>query len=191
MTRDASITLLFAAIAGVLAGCTSSGGSGGFGVPSPRYDAAFTTACDVLRAHRFTLDRVDAPAGVITTRAKVGHGLAMPWNTEPSSLSQSVEEWLNYEQRRVRITFDPDDAGTRHARVEVALYRLQSPGLRPAPRAILASTRTTNPDLTARQVYAQYEVPTSRDPDLERRLAREISDRLAKVPGTPAGPATK
>jgi hypothetical protein len=68
---------------------------------------AFDLARDVLREEGFILDRVDAAAGIITTRPKTTAGLATPWDAEQSSAEQEIDDLANRQQRTVRITFEP------------------------------------------------------------------------------------
>src|SRR5204862_8124944 len=108
------------------------------------YSKAFDATRDLLRSYHFSLERVDAAAGVITTGYKATAGLATPWDREQSGLSQEFEDLLNQQSRRVRVTFRPSvGGGDEHpieqpfnsnealvGRVEVIIYRMQTPGLR-------------------------------------------------------------
>lgn len=92
-----------------LGGCAGSGRPE-FRVAADDYALTFEAARDVLADYRFTLSRVDARAGVITTTAKTTGGLFTPWDTEQSKFSQEWEDTLNKQQRRVEITFTPASA---------------------------------------------------------------------------------
>lgn len=74
-------------------------------VGAGEYASAFDATRDVLRSYRFTLDRVDARSGVITTEARFSSGLATPWDRVQSDLGQEFMETLNYEGRRARVVF--------------------------------------------------------------------------------------
>lgn len=92
-------------VASVLGGCAAQ--SPDLFVPASDYSATFAAARDVLHSYRFTLDRVDARAGVLTTAAKPTAGFFTPWDTEQSTLSQEWEDTINKQQRRVDIVFTP------------------------------------------------------------------------------------
>ncbi|MFN9971625.1 MAG: hypothetical protein ACK58T_17225 [Phycisphaerae bacterium] len=98
--------LLASVVTCMLGGCSSSGRPE-FRVASDDYAFTFEAARDVLADYRFTLSRVDARSGVITTTAKTTGGLFTPWDTEQSKFSQEWEDTLNKQQRRVEITFTP------------------------------------------------------------------------------------
>ena len=77
-------------------------------VPSGGYSGEggyFDLARDVLRDEGFILERVDAQGGVITTRPKTTAGLATPWHSDQSTLSQEIDDLASRQQRTVRITF--------------------------------------------------------------------------------------
>ncbi len=69
---------LLIAAAGPLGGCATKGPAS-FDVAVEAYPAVFQAAKEQLRRAGFTLDRVDARAGVITTRAKPSSGFFTPW----------------------------------------------------------------------------------------------------------------
>lgn len=174
-------------------GCASTprAKSGDFTVPTGRYAAAFDAARETLIARRFELERVDARAGIITTKPKSSSGLATPWDTEQSSFNQEVEDLLNRQQRLVRITFEPAAAGDTQpedlraipgelaARVEVVIERLHRPGWQIEPAAVRFSTYTHDPLLVQRGMWPTYAVPFSQDPAMAGRLAGEIELKLA------------
>lgn len=175
-----------------LAACASSKGPSSIAIDPASGDAAFFAAKDVLRDFGFQLERVDSTAGIITTAPKVSHGLATPWDATQSTAGQELSEYLNNERRRVRITFRSDDNSTQPSTqrsnldVEVTLYRMQDPGLRPAPRAIVTTSRTTDPIAAPQGTAWQYEVPVSRDPALESRIAAAITTKLKTTLGAAA-----
>lgn len=176
----------------LLAACTASGPPT-FSVPPGRYAAAFDAARDELRDRHFLLERVDAGSGVITTRDKHTAGLATPWDGEQSTVGQEFEDLLNHQQRRVRVTFEPQAPAPDNAppsplgesgavgRVEVILYRTQSPGLRPSSKSINLTTTTIDPAQRNQGIASQYQVPTSQDSRLAARIARDIEDRLRRA----------
>ena len=71
------------------------------------YSATFQAVKDELRSSGFELDRIDARAGVITTRPRASAGLATPWITDESTIEQEFEGALNRQQRTVTVRFAP------------------------------------------------------------------------------------
>lgn len=94
-------------LAASLIGCSGSPDAAAPTIEPDRYASAFDAARDVLRERGFTLERIDARAGVITTAPKPTAGLATPWDVEQQSAGQEVEDLLQNQQRVVRITFLP------------------------------------------------------------------------------------
>jgi hypothetical protein len=162
-----------------------------FTVPADQYAAAFEAAREVLLRYRFTLERVDAAQGVITTRPRESSGLASPWDSEFTTIGQEIEDVAHRQQRAVRIAFDPPETQPtsqptaetpqlRRARVEVWIERWYVKGQRPSSRAILFSTPTTDPIASRKGMPSEFPVATSRDEVLAARLARDIGDRLKR-----------
>jgi hypothetical protein len=160
-------------------------------VPTGGYAAAFDAARETLLARRFELERVDARAGVITTRPKSSSGLATPWDTEQSTLTQEVEDLFNRQQRHIRITFEPaapgetpDDlrtvSGALTARVEVVIERLHRPGWQIEPAAVRFSSYTRDPALASRGLWPAYAVPFAQDPALAAAIEADIAARLSR-----------
>jgi hypothetical protein len=153
-----------------------------------QYSAAFDAARATLTRYNFQLERVDARAGVITTRSKPTAGLATPWDREQSTLAQMWEDLLDEHRRTVRITFDPatPTADLRESTAPVTLHvdatisRVQHAGRRLEPTAMQHSSVAIDPDLQARGLWPTYEVAFSQDPQLARRLADEIRQALPK-----------
>ncbi len=172
--------LAFIASLFALGGCTATG-TGEFRVPADQYAAAFEATKTVLRDHRFTLERVDAEAGVISTRDKASAGLATPWDLEQSTLRQDSQDFFNQQKRVVRITFAPETDGARPGQVEVTVYRVHQPGVRLSSKSWQLTTTTHDPALTAQGLGPGYSVPTERDAKLEARLARDIEKTLANA----------
>lgn len=182
----------------LLGGCAAAPGPGRFTIESGHYAEAFDAAREVLRSMRFVLERVDAREGVITTRPKPTAGLVTPWDREQSSLTQEGEDFLNRQQRRVRISFAPQGltredltepwadlrahAGPIDASVRVVVDRLYSPNWRVQSASLAQSRHAIDPALVRRHMQPGYAVAVRRDEALERRLAQRIRDRLAQAP---------
>lgn len=195
LRRPAKLALL--AGAGLLVGCSSPQKETVFIVLPGEYEAAFDATRDVLTDARFTLDRVDAAAGVITTYPKSTSGLATPWDTEQSTFGQEWEDFTNQQERMVRVTFAPEgeedelpgpgealpdrrsDDRPLVARVDVTVLRLRRPGWRPETEAISRSSRSQDPQLASRVGGATFSEPIGRDERLAGRLGEQVRARLS------------
>ena len=186
----------------LVGGCASvRDGSSSFTLDAARYGAAFDATRDVLRDHRFRLERVDAQRGVVSTAPKPTAGLATPWDTEQTSLASELEDFTQSNARTVRVTFEPaapasppssrsqaapgppptdlrEAEGELLVTVRVVVERSNHPGTRIDPRAIQLVSRTEDPDLRARGMWPGYDVAVERDPGLEALLARAIRRRV-------------
>lgn len=183
LLRRATLSLL--ALLLTAAGCASD--STGRHDPaqdsSAPYAATFDAARAVLRDEGFILERVDARAGVITTRPKTTAGIATPWHTEQSSFNQELEDLVQRHQRVVRITFKPADSRPPAAdspadfQVQVTLQRLHAPGRRLEPEALRQTSFATDPALVERAMQPTYAVAWKQDRLLAERLTTLIRAR--------------
>lgn len=197
-----------------LAGCAPSpiaNGKGGRFVAAPGlYDRAFDIARDELAAVGFTLDRIDAFAGVISTHPRASGGLATPWDRQQAGLGGEVADLMHPQRRIVRISFAPaaqadrmpgdepvtqisglgspeslasqGEQGPLVGFVEVLIERVYRPYRRISTVDVQRSSRTTDPTLGARGMSRSFAVVTQRDHALEERLASRIATRLAREP---------
>jgi hypothetical protein len=182
---------------GLLPACTPANIAPTFDISQGDYARAFDASIDTLREYRFKVDRVDASAGVITSFPKSTSGLATPWDIEQSTPTQEVEDFLAYNSRVVRITFEPKassgkvsppepgptdfDAGTMVGRVDVVIQRRYVRGWQVSPAAILQSDFTTDTVGSARGEPQQYDAPLTRDERLAARFASRIRNRLNPI----------
>lgn len=74
------------------------------------FAGAFAAAKDVLREHRFELERVDARAGVITTKPRAAGGWATPWVDHASDWDGAWRDTVQDEARVVRVQFEDEAA---------------------------------------------------------------------------------
>jgi hypothetical protein len=186
VSPDRALLIAALAFAGMLTGC-SARGTGEFLVPAGRYDQAFVAARETLRDFRFTPERIDAQAGIITTRSKPTAGLATPWDAEQSTPGDEVGDWLHRRTRSVRIEFDPAAPGDAPAHVRVTLARVAGAAPRVSSKAVSLETYPVNPRDALRGIGAGQPSPLRRDTILEARLARAIERRLTRDPRPPAG----
>jgi hypothetical protein len=102
------ITPLCALLVGLLplVGCSSSRATDRSAAIAPgQYTEAFDAAREVLRDYKFTLSRIDARAGVIMTEPRFSYGIASPFDPVHLNPRDSVRDFMNQQDRRVRITF--------------------------------------------------------------------------------------
>jgi hypothetical protein len=150
----------------------------------PTFEQAFDAARKVLGSHGFELERVDAVSGVISTAPKSSAGLATPWDLDQTTFKQEMDDFLNYQERRVRIEF-ARDANAPDSKwvgnVTVNMYRHQTPGSRVSSKSATLWSATRDPVKDQQGLGLYYKVPTKRDTKLERRLAEEIDIALLAV----------
>lgn len=211
LTRAILFIMATLALALHSAGCAGTG-------PSPSevplvvepgsYTRAFDAARHVLRDRGFILERVDARAGVITTQPKTTAGVVTPWDREQQSIQAEFEDFLERQQRIVRITFEPaapaptstpspeapppnllDAAEPLNMRIQVTLQRINVPGRKLEPEAIEQTSYWYEPAMGERGLQPSYEVSIRRDADGERRLHELIAHRLAEAASLSAAPA--
>jgi hypothetical protein len=76
----------------------------------------------------------------------------------------------------VRVSFEEGKG-----RVEVTVYRMQTPGLRPSSRAIALTHVAANPQGAAQGTGTAYETAVSQDTRLAARLAAAIGKRIGRA----------
>lgn len=194
----------------LLGGCASrpatDGQGGRFVVEPGNYEAAFDVARDKLAGLGFTLNRIDARAGVLTTMPLASGGLGTPWDRHQMTFKAEVADLAHAQQRSVRITFIPaseidhlpsdearsqieggelkapivDRAETERlvGQVQVTIERLYEPYWRLSGVSVRHSSRATDPTLRSRGMTRGFSVVTQRDSELERELANRIGSAL-------------
>ncbi|MGH7244706.1 MAG: hypothetical protein ACREJD_14935 [Phycisphaerales bacterium] len=190
---NVSSSILITVGAAALVGCAAQ--SPDVSVPAADYTEAFTAARDVLHSYRFTLDRIDARAGILTTQASSNAGFFTPWSRQESTPSQEWEDTIHNQQRRVEIVFTPElSPETRethlksnqarestsdllesprntNAHVVVVIERIYQFGWRPNTKSTTLTTLTEN---TQPDAPSRVEVNIADDPHLAGRIAAEI-----------------
>jgi hypothetical protein len=189
-------------------GCSSrpQGTTSRFAVEAGGYERAFDQTREELSDLGFRLDRIDARAGVLTTKPLASGGLATPWDRQQTSLKSELADLAHPQQRVVRVTFVPastidelpsDEAGsqifgtqaiesiTQIAQteplvgvVEVTIERLYRPYWRLSTVSVSSSNHTRDPSLRSRGMSRSFSVVTQRDHALEEKLARRVSQEL-------------
>lgn len=197
MSRLILLSLCFV----VLSGCSTASSPGGrFAVAPGGYQAAFDWACETLLDRGFTLNRVDAAAGVVTTKPQPGRGLLGPWERQQPTLSSELADAMHTQSRTVRIDFIPAkresavpsdlprtqlDGGPVQAgidpdqrivaRVTVLIERRYRPGFRPQVADVIRSGRAVDPQHSGGR---DFSVVVRRDEDLEDRIAGQIASGI-------------
>jgi len=168
--------VLLIAVSCLSGGCATSD-SADINVTPGTYARTFDVARDVLREERYTLDRVDAVAGIITT--------------QKSSAVQEAWDIIQRRQRTIRVTaFDAKggaiDSATQEAsrvasvlKVTAILELIEAPTWRVPNSSVRLSTRSSNADLAARDLEPIYAVEVGLADALAKRLAMLIRERLA------------
>ncbi len=164
----------------ILGGCRASGPTA-VTVGSDRFEEAFESTKDVLRAEGFELERVDARAGVITTRPLASSGFWTPWVTSERRLRDEVESTLHRQRRRAEVRFVTDSPDARQAStpvrvdIDVRVERVYQPGVRATPASVRlrhVARRPGEPSPHGETVFAV-------DHSSDRALAAELTRRLA------------
>ncbi|MBL0920811.1 MAG: hypothetical protein IBJ10_01645 [Phycisphaerales bacterium] len=186
-------TLASALIPLAIASCAAPNRSTSFEAAPGEYARAFEAAKAELREAGFELDRVDARAGVITTRPSASAGFFTPWTTHEQTLGAEWDGTMNAERRIVTIHFSgagapvgasagssPDlreAGGSTVAEVHVEVRRLYRPGRTPESAAVRLTTQFRDPEWEAAGLQPAVVGPYGSDPDLARALASRIARR--------------
>jgi hypothetical protein len=159
------------------------------------YAATFQAVKDELRAAGFELDRIDARAGVITTRPHVSAGLGTPWIGDETTIGQEFEGLLNRQRRTVRVVFTPSqgEPETRdaaapfdarrpgvelRAQVEVRVERVHRLGLRPSSASVRLSSVMDRGDRDGADEEPWTTTVIGDDDLLAARLVRGVAGRV-------------
>ncbi len=96
--------------------------------PSADADRLWNSILDTLRGHGFQIDRVDRPAGVVTTLPEMSKQLFEFWRRDVATARDTWESTLNPIRRRAEVTLTPPGEGTwQNLAVAVYKERLSSP----------------------------------------------------------------
>lgn len=146
------------------------------------YDRVWESCQEVLRRHRFELDRVDRRGGVITTHPVTSQSLFEFWRHDVDTSFDLMESTLRAVRRRatVQITSGPDEAATR---LEVTVQRstLASPERQyNGSSSALRVFGATLPGVRGEPYLSRednYWIDDGRDGAMERRLLERIIKR--------------
>lgn len=195
MTLLATAMLLWAT---VLGGCAKDEyGPSTFRIPSDDYAMYFDAARDALREHHFDLERVDARAGVITTRPVATAGWATPWIDHASTMSAATGDFLQRNRRVASVFFAPvaretnvsravdpasgdlrHFAGTVEVSVSVIVEQVYRPGRRATPTSIRLTTYALDPSSGPADATQLRARTVGTDAALSRRIADAIRESV-------------
>ncbi len=185
------LKLLATILAGImLSGCAAPKGPVTFEIQADRYEETLDVVRGTLRDARFEVDRVDAGAGVVSTYPKSTAGLATPWDGEQMTLGDEVSDFVNQQERVVRVLFESDQGDLRsgtgmlRAQVEVIVYRIRRGGWRVETESISRSTHAHDPLSASRGHPWKFSQAIRRDDALAAVLADRMRKRLGIESGT-------
>jgi hypothetical protein len=142
-------------------------------------DRAIDAARSVLIENRFTIDRVDARRGVLTTYPKQSAGIASPWDAEQSSFDQEIADLIHHHERIIRVSFEQEHAGAPiRANVHASIVRVRRPGWRLETESIRRSTHARRISSNNTDVPSIQREQIGEDDRLSARIAQQIRDRL-------------
>ena len=160
-------------------------------IEAGQYEAAFRAAKDVLRAAQFDLERVDAAAGVITTRPRSSAGLATPWLDYDETLGEGVDDLIHRDRRRATVRFEPADEPNASAmldrrrvegplvmRVTIEIERTYVIGRRADPTSIRLTSRAIDPQLAEHGLSPLARDTVGQDKELASRIEKSIADSI-------------
>lgn len=188
-------TRCFAALAlaaALLPSCAAPKRSTTFETAAGEYPRAFEAAKDELRAAGFELERVDARAGVITTRPSASAGLFTPWVSDEQTIGAEWDGAANAERRVVTVRFFPgalqdgsgdlrDAEASLQGEVEVEVRRLYRPGRTPESASVRLTTQFRDPAWQAAGLQPDVTPKYGEDPDLAAALAGRIARRAVSA----------
>ena len=139
-------TVILMLVGALVAGCASSpvevsnARSIEIEIEPGGYADAFARAKEALRETGFTIGRVDARAGIISTEPRASVGYLTPWVGHHEGAREAWLGFANREQRVGTVIFEPADGSAQSdlrtyehaitARVEVTVERVEHPGRR-------------------------------------------------------------
>lgn len=187
MLRSAFVLMVcVVCLAGGMTGCRSPRGADVYaGVTSgvaPAYPLAFERAKDRLRELGFELDRIDARAGVITTRPRIGSGLATPWVPTEHGVSDLAHRNRRVATVRFAAANGPpaedlrDHAGAVDVECSVEVQRVYVPGRRPSPTSVRLGGSWRDTALPSVDNQTRYATIVDTDEEMAHRIIRGVLD---------------
>ena len=151
------------------------------------YADAFDAARETLIDLGFTLNRVDAAAGVVTTDPLSARGLAAPWERQQASRAGEIADTFHPQSRSVRIDFVPlstlDALPADTARNQISVGQLDSQRGDQLGNQVGGLTRTS----AALAARATVLIERTYRPGLRPQVADVVRSRRAVDPESDAG----
>jgi len=153
-------------------------------IESSQYELAFDRAKRVLRDASFSLDRVDAREGIITTKPRPSVGFLTPWVGHHLTENEAWLGVMHREQRVATVRFESIDGasadlrthtGNLKAHVDVTVERVSEPGRRRDSSGILFSNRSRFTGQASRDDAGLVRVPHRQDTALSESLLAELA----------------
>ncbi len=172
------------------AGCGSAGrpAMSPHGVDDENFNAMWDAATEVLGKYRFTIDRADRRAGVITTFPMTGRHWFEFWRKDAATPRDVTEGTLQTIYRRVTVNIRRKEAGGKEYLVAVQVHTTRSD--LPNPQVTSTSEAYNlflNPDMPRSASLTglggpsgSKSVPLGRDENLEEILRQQIHQLAAK-----------
>ena len=171
-----------------LTGCRAQAPAAAFEFEAGRYADALDATRDTLRAAGYTIERVDAVSGEITTTERTVAGLATPLASENRSARGLITDTLTNRPRTVRVRFrdaanpdaPPTAQGPIRLEIDAMIWQRVNPGWRVETETTFGNTVSFDPAEARRGIGANAPVPVRMDDEFARVLTKRIADRLAK-----------
>ena len=155
-------------------------------VDDAQFDALWESCQEVLRRHRFRLDRVDRRSGTITTFPETSQSLIEFWRHDVDTSYDRFESTLRTVRRRAVVQVDRDEpAGSGQVTVSVFRETFATPERQfNNSAATLQIFGATLPGVAGEQMLSQaddYWIADGRDANMESRLAERMLRRAGST----------
>jgi len=176
-------TALLLMMLGVLAGCRT-GTVTSLPVEPGGYADAFTGVTEVLRAQGYELERVDARAGIITTRPLASSGVWTPWITSERTARDEIESSLHRQRRLAEVRFLGTQGDFRltpdplRLEVRVSVERVYQPGVRVTPASVRLRHVSEDPGLDLPRDEPVFAVSMRSDQAAAAYLTGLLAERM-------------
>ena len=146
-------------------------------------DAIFEACLEVLRVHRFKLDRVDRLGGVVSTFPVTSQSFFEFWRNDVTTHYDRTEATLRTVRRRVEIRLT-DAADRQHKKLIVTVHRerFSTPDRQynsaAAAFRVFSSGLPSTAGTTIVPARDNVWIPAGRDGAFEQKLLREITARM-------------
>ena len=149
------------------------------------FQAVWDASCEVMSSYRFTVDRRDRRAGLITTEPMASRHFFEWWRRDKATAAGALENTVQPMYRQVSVQIRKTDEGKYHPVVSVTVSRLLATR-RAVDRGVMSRERITTPSRHDRLVIAFVSSDKIRkDPDKhspgDEILAVKIADDIRRL----------